>query len=95
VPGPEGEYRLPSTCREFRRAINAGGFDYLVMSQFTQDSRESEYWYPLLAWVKDDPALDLVLEEPEIAPQPDYVFRVKGRLEPDRCAQIGAGAEQS
>ena len=95
VPGPDGEYRLPTTCREFRREVNAGDFDYLVMSQFTQDSRESEYWYPLLAWVKDDPALDLVLEEPEITPQPDYVFRVKGRLDPDRCAQIGAGGEQS
>lgn len=89
VPGPDGEYRLPTTCREFRREINAGDYDFLIMSRYTQDSRESDYWYPILAWVKDDPALELVLEEPEITPQPDYVFRVKGRLDPARCAQIG------
>jgi hypothetical protein len=95
VPGPDGEYRLPTTCRDFRRQINAGDYDFLIMSQFTQDSRASEYWYPILAWVKDDPALDLVLEEPEISPQPDYVFRVKGRLEPDRCAEVGQAASSS
>jgi hypothetical protein len=92
VPGPDGEYRLPTTCREFRREINAGDYDYLIMSQYTQDSRDSDYWYPILAWVKDDPALDLVLEEPEITPQPDYVFKVNGPLAPDRCADVGKGA---
>jgi hypothetical protein len=29
-----------------------------------------------------------VLEEPEITPQPDYVFRVKGRLDPGACTEI-------
>jgi hypothetical protein len=60
------------------------------MSKFTQDSEEAEYWYPIYAWVKTDPAMKLVVEEPEIVPQPDYVFRVDGKLDPAGCANLGS-----
>jgi hypothetical protein len=89
VPGPHGTYRLATSCPQFRRRINAGDYDYLIMSKYTQDSPEAEYWYPIYAWVKDDPALKLVLEEPSIVPQPDYVFKVDGRLDPAGCSSVG------
>jgi hypothetical protein len=85
VPGPNGTYRLATTCRQFKRRINAGGYDYVIMSQYTQDSLEADYWYPIYAWVKDDPALKLVIAEPTIYPQPDYVFKVEGKLDPASC----------
>jgi hypothetical protein len=85
VPGPHGTYRLATSCRQFRRQINAGDYDYVIMSQYTQDSPEAEYWYPIYAWVKKDPALKLVLAEPDIVPQPDYVFKVEGKLDPGAC----------
>ncbi len=85
VPGPDGTYRLPSTCRQFRRQINAGDYDYLILSQYTQDAADSLYWHPLYAWIKNDPALEQLIEEPEITPEPDWVFRVKGRLDPAAC----------
>jgi hypothetical protein len=85
--GPAGAYRLPTTCRQFRRLVNEGDYDYLIMSQYTQDSLEAEYWYPIYAWSKTDPALELVVEEPEIFPQPDYVFKVNGKLDPAGCAK--------
>jgi hypothetical protein len=91
VEGPEGTYRLPTTCRRFRSLINEGDFDYVIMSRYTQDAADSPYWYPIYAWVKDDPALEQVLEEPEITPQPDYVFRVRGELDPAGCAEVGRG----
>jgi hypothetical protein len=91
VPGPHGTWRLPTTCRQFRNRINAGEYDYLIMSKFTQDSPSAEYWYPIYAWVKSDPALKLVIEEPEITPQPDYVFKVDGKLDPAGCAELGSG----
>jgi hypothetical protein len=84
-PGPDGTYRLPTSCPQFRRLINAGGYDYLILSQFTQDSRVAPYWYPIYAWVKDDPALKLIIEEPDIYPEPDYVFKVNGKLDPGGC----------
>lgn len=92
VSGPDGTYRLPTSCRQFRRLINDGDYDYLILSQYTEDAADSPYWRPIYAWVKDDPALEQVIEEPEITPQPDWVFRVKGELDPAGC-KGGASAE--
>jgi hypothetical protein len=86
VPGPNGTYRLATTCESFRHQINAGDYDYLIMSESTQDSPAAEYSYPIYSWVKDDPALKLVVAEPKIVPQPDYVFKVNGKLDPAGCA---------
>jgi hypothetical protein len=90
VEGPDGEYRLATTCRQFRQLVNKGGYDFLITSKATQDSPEADYWYPVYAWLKTDPALELVLEEPDITPQPDYVFKVKGKLD-ETCADVGKG----
>ena len=89
VPGPDGAYRLATSCRQFRRRVNAGNYDYLILSQYTQDSPEAPYWYPIYAWVKADPALKLVVAEPDITPEPDYVFKVNGKLDPAGCAELG------
>jgi hypothetical protein len=86
VPGVDGTYRLATSCHQFRRRINAGNYDYLIVSQFTQDSREAPYWYPIYAWLKTDPALEQIIEEPTITPEPDYVFKVKGKLDPAGCS---------
>jgi hypothetical protein len=88
--GPDGTYRLATTCHEFRRLIDEGDFDFLITSRATQDSREADFWFPVYAWLKSDPALELVIKEPEITPQPDYVFKVKGPLD-QTCADIGKG----
>lgn len=85
VPGPHGSYRLATTCPRFIERVNAGNYDYLIMSQYTQDSLQVPYSYPVYAWVKDDPAVKLVIEEPEIQPDPDYVFKVEGKLSPQYC----------
>ncbi len=90
VEGPDGTYRLATSCRQFRRLLNEGDYDYLVLSQYTQDSADSPYWYPIYAWVKSDPALEVEVEEPDITPQPDYVFKVNGKLDPAGCANLGA-----
>jgi hypothetical protein len=88
VPGPHGAYRLPTSCEQFMERINAGNYDYLIMSRETEDSKEGEYgdyWYPIFNWVKRDPALKMVVEEPTIVPQPDYVFKVNGKVSPKYC----------
>ena len=41
--------------------------------------------------MKDDPALKLLIEEPDIVPQPDYVFKVNGKLDPAGCSEVGKG----
>ncbi len=89
VPGPHGTYRLATSCAQFRRRINAGEYDFLIVSKFTQDSPDSPYWYPIYAWLKTDPALEQIIEEPTITPEPDYVFKVKGKLDPAACRNLG------
>lgn len=89
--GPNGANRLPTTCRELRREINEGDYDYVIMSQATQDSPAADYWYPIYAWVRNSPALELVVEDADVSPQPDYVFKVNGRLDPDGCADGASG----
>lgn len=91
VEGKDGAYRLPQSCPSFRRLVNAGRYDYLVVSRDTQDSPDSPYWRPIYAWLRTDPALEQIIAEPEITPQPDYVFRVEGKLDPAGCAKLGAG----
>jgi hypothetical protein len=89
VPGADGTYRLATSCQQFRRRINAGNYDYLIVSQATQDSSASPYWYPIYAWLKDDPALEQIIAEPDITPEPDYVFKVKSKLDPAGCEGSG------
>lgn len=88
VPGPNGTYRLATSCQQFRRQINAGNYDYLIMSRYTEDSPEVPYSYRIYHWVESDPALKLIIAEPEITPEPDYVFKVNGKLDPAGCAQL-------
>jgi hypothetical protein len=85
VPGPHGAYRLATSCPKFIERVNAGNYDYLIMSQYTQDSLQVPYSYPVYAWVKNDPAVKPVIEEPGIVPDPDYVFKVEGKLSPQYC----------
>jgi hypothetical protein len=88
VPGPDGTYRLATSCRQFRRRINAGDYDYLILSQYTMDA-PGPYQFPIYAWVKSDPALKLVVAEPTTYPEPDYVYKVVGKLDPAGCADLG------
>ena len=89
VPGPHGSYRLATSCPQFIERVNAGNYNYLIMSRATEDSRESpeyeHFYFPVYEWVKDDPALKLEVEEPTIQPQADYVFKVNGRLSAQSC----------
>ncbi len=91
VPGPHGAYRLATSCRQFKRRINAGDYDYLILSQYTEDvgpynaEVPNPFQFPIYAWVKNDPALKLVVAEPKIVPEPDYVFKVDGKLDPASC----------
>jgi hypothetical protein len=85
VPGPNGTYRLATDCATFRRRVNVGDYDYLITSRFTADSRDSLYWYRVYYWLRTDPAVREIIEEPDITPQPDYVFKVNGELDPAAC----------
>ncbi|MFL5897162.1 MAG: hypothetical protein ACJ76D_01665 [Solirubrobacterales bacterium] len=89
--GPHGSNRLPTNCRQLRRLIDEGGYEYVILSQYTEDTgpyntgTPNPYQFPIYAWVKSDPAMKLLISEPTIVPEPDYVFKVTGRLSPAAC----------
>ncbi len=91
VHGPHGANRLPTSCRQLRGLINAGDYNYLVMSQYTQDTgpyntgTPNPYQFPIYGWVKGDPAVKVVVKDNLASPQPDYVFKVEGKLDPNAC----------
>lgn len=86
--GPNGSYRLIDNCTDFINKINEGNYDFIVTSEFTQDAPEADYRYPVNAWIADDPAVKEVVAEPDITPQPDFVYKVTGKLDPDRCEKL-------
>lgn len=86
--GPNGTYRLITKCENFVRKLNQGDYDYLVTSEFTQDDPSAPLRFPVRAWVKDDPAVKEVVAEPNITPQPDYVYRINGPLDPATCRDL-------
>lgn len=91
VKGPHGANRLPTSCPQLRRLINEGGYEYVIMSQYTEDTgpyntgTPNAYQFPIYAWVKNDPAMKLLISEPTIVPEADYVFKVTGKLDPAAC----------
>jgi hypothetical protein len=91
VKGQHGANRLPTGCPQLRRLINEGGYEYVIMSQYTEDTgpyntgTPNAYQFPIYAWVKNDPAMKQLIAEPAIVPEPDYVFKVTGKLDPATC----------
>jgi hypothetical protein len=91
VKGPHGANRLPTTCKQLRGLVNEGDYDYVITSQYTQDTGPynagipNPYQFPVYAWLKGDPALKQVVNDKDASPQPDYIFEVKGKLDPSAC----------
>lgn len=86
--GDIGTYRLITRCRPFIEKVNEGDYDYIFVSEYTQDAPEADYRYPVRAWIDGDPAAELVIAEEDITPQPAFVYRLNGRLDPDRCEEL-------
>ncbi len=85
MPGPNGAYTLPRTCKQLRNRVNAGNFDYIVTTRYGTDTR-TQTAFPMRAWLNADDALDPLLTE-RVYPQPASVFEVRGELDPLGCEE--------
>ncbi len=84
--GPHGSFTPLGTCPEWRRAVNAGHFGYVV----TTPARDP--WHPRIlqrspegGWTSSDPAARLIFSS-VAAGQRILVFRLFGPLDPRTCA---------
>ena len=76
---PNAGFVRPSTCRSWRRALNEGGYDYVVASLDRIEAGHPAF-PPEAGWTASDPAARVVLRRP-----PTVVFRLRGRLDPAAC----------
>lgn len=83
--GQHGSFTAITSCTEWRAAVNAGHFDYVV----TTPSRDP--WHPSAlgpspeaAWTGSDPAARPVYRAIAFG-EPIAVYRIHGRLDPSAC----------
>jgi hypothetical protein len=78
VDRPHGGFEEARNCRQFRRLINEGGYDYVVA---TRDRIEAgKPAYPEQARWTAGPNAEVVLKK-----KPTVVFRINGELDPKTC----------
>jgi hypothetical protein len=75
---PHGGFVAPSGCRPWRRALNEGGYDYVVASRDRIEPNKPPY--PASAGWTAGPRAEVVLRKP-----PTVVFQLKGPLDPSAC----------
>jgi hypothetical protein len=80
---PEADFRAIERCTEFRQAVNAGGYDYLVTTPALDLNNPSTAEIsPERGWVINDPAVQEIVHSGRVS-----VFRINGELSPDGCGK--------
>jgi hypothetical protein len=78
VKTPRGGYIAPTSCRAWRRLLNAGDYDYVIT---TRDRIEpGKPPYPATAAWTAGPWATVILRQP-----PTVVYKLKGPLDPSAC----------
>ncbi len=80
---PEADFRAIERCPDFRRAVNAGDYDYLITTpslDLNNPSRASAS--PERGWVSRDPAVQEIVHSGRVS-----VFRINGQLDPNTCGK--------
>ncbi len=75
---PHGGFLAPSTCRAWRRLLNAGHYDYVVATRDRIEPHKPTY--PPEAHWTEGPSATVVLRKP-----PTVVFKLTGPLAPSAC----------
>ncbi len=78
IERPHGGFVAPTTCRSWRRQLNAGHYDYVVA---TRDRIEpGKPTYPPAARWTEGPGATVILRKP-----PTVVFHITAQLNPSSC----------
>ncbi len=76
---PHGGFEAPTSCPAWRRALDAGHYDYVVTSRDRLEPGKPPY-PPQARWT-EAPQAEIVLKKP-----PTVVFRLTGSLDPSACS---------
>jgi hypothetical protein len=75
---PHGGFTAPSTCRTWRRLLNAGNYDYVIASRDRIEPSKPTY-PPSAAWT-EGPSATVILRKP-----PTVVLKLRTPLDPSAC----------
>lgn len=81
--GPEGSFAPVRSCEQWREALNAGGYDYVVTG-FREPTEElgTRPGEPREAgWTRGDPAAREIVHDEDVS-----VFALRGSLDPSGCS---------
>jgi len=78
VKRPHGGFEAPKTCRQWRRLLDRGGYDYVVASRDRIEPGMPAF--PETARWTESPQAEVVLRRP-----PTVVFKLNGPLDPSAC----------
>jgi hypothetical protein len=83
--GPHGAFTPITSCAQWRAAVNAGDFRYLVTTPGRNPWHPATlYFSPEAGWTMSDPAAQVVLRRDALGQQ-IVVFKLRGRLDPSGC----------
>ena len=83
--GPHGSFTAITGCRQWREAINAGRYRYVVTTPARDPWHPHKlHMSPEAAWTASDPNARLALSR-RATGQPIDVFEIRGRLDPASC----------
>ena len=75
---PHGGFVAPSTCREWRRLLNEGDYDYVVASRDRIEPERPPF--PATARWTEGPGATVILRKP-----PTVIFKLRTPLDPSAC----------
>lgn len=75
---PHGGFEAPTTCRAWRRALNAGDYDYVIATRDRIEPAKPPY-PPQARWT-EAPGAEVILRKP-----PTVVFQLREKLDPSAC----------
>jgi hypothetical protein len=78
VERPHGGFEAPATCRQWRRLLDEGDYDYVVTSRDRVEPGEPPY--PESTRWTESPQATVILRKP-----PTVVFKLTGNLNPSEC----------
>jgi len=78
IKRPHGGFEEAQNCRQFRRFIDEGDYDYVVATRDRIEAGKPAY-PPQVKWT-EGPSAEVVLKK-----KPTVVFRVTGPLDPKTC----------
>jgi hypothetical protein len=79
IERPEGGFVAPATCEEWREAVDAGDYDYVVTA-LDRVEEEGPSRPPEALWTETSPNAERILRD-----GPASVFELSGPLDPSEC----------